>query len=434
MSGVPPGWVLTTIGEVGEVMLGRQRAPRYHHGPNMRPYLRVKNVFENRIDLSDVKEMDFSPADFERYRLEPGDILLNEGQSPELVGRPAMYRGELPGACFTNSLIRFRPHEGIDGLFALYLFLHHLWSRRFMREARITTNIAHLSASRFSSVEFPVPPLNEQRRIVAAIEEHLSRLDAADTSLKQAEQRVAQLRRVASSEPFVGDWPTKPLAAANDPERPIRYGILMPKEHIADGVLYVRVRDYPRDVVELDGLKRTSPEIAARYKRSMLRPGDVLLAIRGTYGRVAITPPELDGGNITQDTARIAPLPELESRFLAAYLRSENAQRYFRRVARGVAVKGVNIGDLREMPIPLPPIEEQRRIVAEVEARLSVIDAMRASIERAQRRSAALRAAILQRAFRGELVPQDPAGEPAEALLARIRVTKDTHKGHRARR
>jgi type I restriction enzyme S subunit len=257
---------------------------------------------------------------------------------------------------------------------------------------------------------------------VAAIEEQLSRLDAADASVKQAELRVAQLRRVASSEPFEGDWPTKPLAEANDPERPIRYGILMPKEHIEDGVLYVRVRDYPRDVIELDRLKRTSHEIAAKYQRSTLRPGDVLLAIRGTYGRVAITPPELDGGNITQDTARIAPLPGLENRFLAAFLRSENAQRYFRRVARGVAVKGVNIGDLRTMPVPLPPLEEQRRIVAEVEERLSAIDALRAGIERAQRRSAALRRAVLERAFRGELVPQDPSDEPAEALLARIRA------------
>ena len=75
----------------------------------------------------------------------------------------------------------------------------------------------------------------------------------------------------------------------------------------------------------------------------------------------------------------------------------------------------------------MPPLEEQRRIVQEVEERLSRIDAMRASIERAQRRSRTLRAAILERAFRGELVPQDPTDEPAEALLARIRAErKDT--------
>lgn len=65
----------------------------------MRPYLRVANVFEDRIDTSSVMEMNFTQEEFETYRLEDGDVLLNEGQSLHLVGRPAIYRGEVPGAC-----------------------------------------------------------------------------------------------------------------------------------------------------------------------------------------------------------------------------------------------------------------------------------------------------------------------------------------------
>ena len=72
----------------------------------------------------------------------------------------------------------------------------------------------------------------------------------------------------------------------------------------------------------------------------------------------------------------------------------------------------------------MPPLEEQRRIVAEVEERRSAIDALRAAIERAQHRSAALRRSVLERAFRGELVPQDPSDEPASALLDRIRAER----------
>ena len=85
----------------------------------------------------------------------------------------------------------------------------------------------------------------------------------------------------------------------------------------------------------------------------------------------------------------------------------------------------LNKSKFKALQVPVPPLEEQRRIVQEVEERLSRIDAMRVSIERAQRRSATLRAAILERAFRGELVPQDPADEPAEVFLARIRAQKD---------
>lgn len=102
------GWPVVKVQEAGHVQLGRQRAPKYQSGKHTRPYLRVANVFEDRIDLSDVLSMDFDDSDFKTYRLRHGDILLNEGQSTELVGRPAMWREELPECCFQNTLIRFR--------------------------------------------------------------------------------------------------------------------------------------------------------------------------------------------------------------------------------------------------------------------------------------------------------------------------------------
>ena len=123
---LPIGWEWVRVKDIGAVQLGRQRAPQYHSGPNMRPYLRVMNVFEDRIDTEDIMEMDFSPEEFERYRLEPEDILLNEGQSRELVGRSAIYRGEIPGACFTNTLVRFRPDTPIESDYPQIVFLGYL--------------------------------------------------------------------------------------------------------------------------------------------------------------------------------------------------------------------------------------------------------------------------------------------------------------------
>jgi type I restriction enzyme S subunit len=105
---LPERWAWATVEDAGEVRLGRQRSPQHHSGAHMRPYLRVANVFEDRIDISDVKRMNFTPREFEVYLLKEGDILLNEGQSLELVGRPAMYRNEIPDCCFQNTLIRFR--------------------------------------------------------------------------------------------------------------------------------------------------------------------------------------------------------------------------------------------------------------------------------------------------------------------------------------
>lgn len=163
-------WVQVTIAEAGELRLGRQRSPQHHQGEHMRPYLRVANVFEGRLDLTDVKSMNFAPDEFRTYQLKVGDILLNEGQSPELLGRPAIFGGEIEGCCFQNTLLRFRAHQGLLPQFALLVFRHYMRSGRFKREARITTNLAHLSQSRCASIEFPMPSTEEQYEIVRLVE------------------------------------------------------------------------------------------------------------------------------------------------------------------------------------------------------------------------------------------------------------------------
>jgi type I restriction enzyme S subunit len=138
--------------------------------------------------------MNFTPEEYETYQLRYGDILLNEGQSLEWVGRPAMYRDDLPGACFQNTLVRFRPHEFVNSRFALLVFRHYLHSRRFQRVAKWTVNIAHLGAQRFAEIEFPLPPLREQEKIADKAEELLSDLEAGVAALKRVKAALSRYR------------------------------------------------------------------------------------------------------------------------------------------------------------------------------------------------------------------------------------------------
>ena len=216
-------------------------------------------------------------------------------------------------------------------------------------------------------------------------------------------------------------WVVASLEQITSAERVICYGILMPKENIPDGIPYVKVKDMKGDKIDILGLHRTTPKIAEEYKRASLKAGDILLSIRGTYGRVAEVPPELEGGNITQDTARLVVLPPIARDFVSLQLRANDMQIYFKRVARGVAVKGVNIGDVRPAPFFLPPLAEQHQIVAEVERRLSIVAGAEAQVDANLRRAGRLRQSILKQAFSGQLVPQDPTDEPASSLLERIR-------------
>lgn len=200
----PRRWQRTTVDQAGEVMLGRQRSPKYHHGPKMRLYLRVANVFEDRIDSNDVKSMHFKDAEFARFRLYPNDILLNEGQSPHLLGRPAMYRGDPPDVAFTNSLLRFRAGPAVLPDWALLVFRRHLHAKRFMRESQITTNIAHLSAGRFKTIEFPIPPKDEQARIVTSVEAQLSGIVRIGAEIDTQQALASALRSSILSAAFAG--------------------------------------------------------------------------------------------------------------------------------------------------------------------------------------------------------------------------------------
>ena len=185
-----------TIGESGDVQLGRQRSPKYQTGAFTKPYLRVANVFDGFIDYGDVLEMDFDERDFKTYRLCPGDILLNEGQSRELVGRCAVYDAKLPECCFQNTLIRYRAGDKVLRDYAMAFFQHCFHTGVFASISSQTTSIAHLGLERFAKLPIPVPPKQEQRKIVqayadirkaeSAISDHLSQMNELRSSLLSA--------------------------------------------------------------------------------------------------------------------------------------------------------------------------------------------------------------------------------------------------------
>ncbi|CAM5557644.1 hypothetical protein FALB51S_00142 [Frigidibacter albus] len=152
------------IAATGDVRGGRQRSPHMTEG-RVVPYLRVANVFDGFIDFSDVNEMAFKPNEIESFRLKAEDILLNEGQSVELVGRCAMFVDGPEDCCFQNTLIRYRAGPDTNADFALQLFRYCQAIGVFSRIAVKTNSIAHLGLSRFAELELPFPPLPEQRKI-----------------------------------------------------------------------------------------------------------------------------------------------------------------------------------------------------------------------------------------------------------------------------
>ncbi|HBL22547.1 MAG TPA: restriction endonuclease subunit S [Deltaproteobacteria bacterium] len=179
------------VRETGFVQLGRQRAPKYQTGTMTKPYLRVANVFDGRFDYDDILKMDFDERDFEAYHLEKGDILLNEGQSRELVGRCAIYDGTIEDCCFQNTLIRYRAGENVLTEYAYAYFQYCFHFGIFAAIASQTTSVAHLGAERFGTLLMPVPQQEEQRRIAQS----LDRIHEMELYLTRHLRKVCDLQR-----------------------------------------------------------------------------------------------------------------------------------------------------------------------------------------------------------------------------------------------
>jgi type I restriction enzyme S subunit len=155
--------------------------------------------------------MPFTEKEFAVYSLQPGDILLNEGQSLELVGRSAIFTGPEKHFCFQNTLIRFRPSDSIASEFAQHVFQHYLITRVFASVASRTTSIAHLGVERFASLHIAVPPKEEQLAITRVLSSwdrgirQLTDLIAAKVRFKQGlmQQLLTGQRRFPG---FKEDW------------------------------------------------------------------------------------------------------------------------------------------------------------------------------------------------------------------------------------
>jgi len=281
-----------------------------------------------------------------------------------------------------------------------YLF-HYLLAQRPRLQAfgRGGTQ-SNIGQGDLKSWRMPLPPVPEQRRIAEI-------LDQADALRAKRRAALAQLDTLTQSifldmfgDPVLNPrgLPIQKMIDLVDAERPISYGILMPGPDQEAGVKYVRVVDMQDGGIELSGIRQTTAAISNAYRRSLLKSGDLLMSIRGHVGRLAVVPPALDKANITQDTARLA-IAGAEPVFVRECLRTTGFQRWMARHTKGVAVRGINLGDVKLMPVITPQLSEQKAFVRLAGAADELKIAARATLSELGE----LFASLQHRAFRGEL-------------------------------
>ena len=420
-SGLPDGWIWATVADISDVQLGRQRSPQHHAGEQMRPYLRAANVTWQGICLNDVNEMNFDDADFKKYRLSSGDILLNEASgSPHEVGKPVIWNNEIEGCCFQNTLLRLRPQFLNRDYVYWYCYTSALTGR--FGEAGRGVNIRHLGKRGLSQFPIPVAPLAEQERIVAAIEEHFSRLDAVEHDITTARAKGATLPSVVLPGLFLTDWPTRKigeLARVGSGATPRRSearfwsGGTIP--WVTSGAVNERAIRSASGFITEEALAETSVKLwpigtvlVAMYGEGKTRGKAALLQIESTCNQ-ACAAIDYDRSLVTGD-------------YLLTYLNSQYEAS--RRLASGGVQPNLSLGLIKNMEIPVPSLETQRSVALQAEDIMLGSEQLAATCTKARLHVTALRRSILAAAFSGQLVPQDPQDEPASALLERIAASR----------
>lgn len=433
-SELPKGWAWATLSEIADSTLGKM-LDRKKGGEYPVPYLRNVNVQWGRIDTDDVLTMSIPPEQQEFFRVRSGDLLVCEGGE---VGRCAVFQGDDSSyLAFQKALHRVRPLAGVSPDYLRY-YLEYLHLTGGFSKFVTGSTIKHLPQQQLKRLPVKVPPVSEQRRIVAALEEQLSRLDAAvgnaANALRNADTLIQSVKAQAAHH-LTERFPTTTLA--EEIREPLRNG------HSARAAAGGTIRTLTLTAVTKglfdDAHTKMTDADPTRVAALWLKSGDILVQRSNT--------PELVGTSALYEgpenwaifpdlLIRVRTSDRLDPKFAHLVLSAPQTRHYYRSRAKGLAgsMPKIDQDTILGTRIPLPDLETQRQTVQAVTRVIERAKHAAATAEAYREKSSAIRRSLLAEAFAGRLVPQDPADEPADALLDRIRAEREAAGATKSRR
>ena len=439
MSELPEGWIDASLEEISHVVRGitfpASAKEVRSHDSNV-CCLRTSNI-QRSIDWRDVYFVASTFVKRQEQFVRVGDVLMSMANSYELVGKVALVEKIESRAAFGAFLAAIRPSVGINGKLLFYLLKTEEVQNALREGSSQTTNIANISISRLAKIPIPLPPLPEQTRIANKLDTLLDRVDSARERLDRVPEMLKRFRQSVLTAATLG--------VLTETWR-VQYNVLIPW---STGTLSAILDGKPRNgyspksvdtetpVKSLTLTATTSGKFQRQYFKYIdehipsnsylwLQPDDILIQRANTLEYVGVSAiydgPSLEfiyPDLIMKARSNDSVLPK----FLLYIIQSDGLRTHFRANATGTAgnMPKINQQTILNAPCCWPTLHEQTEIVRQVEILFAYADRLESRLKTARKLSENLSPAILAKAFRGELVPQDPNDEPAVELLKRIR-------------
>jgi len=449
---LPKGWIEISLHEVAnKITDGTHKTPTYVSDgirfisiKNIKPYKPINwSSYEKYITKEEHGEL------IKRCHPEKGDILF-----PRIgtLGYSKRIDFDETVSLFVG-LGLIKPDRNVIS----DRFLEHYMNSPRIRELSFekATGAGRLTLALKESKLLPclVPPLNEQTRIANKLDGLLAKVNTAQIRLEKIPALLKGFRQsvlaAATSgkltREWIGDKQTKWELLSIADLADVKGGKRLPKgEKLIEentGLPYIRAGQLKQGTVINTENTRSrqlylTPEIQEKISRYTVSKGDIYLTIVGaSIGDAGVIPEHYDGANLTENAAKLTGFKKpLSAEFFGYWLRSQELQDLIKMEIKSGAQGKLALKRIKELPVPYPNIKEQNEIVHRVKSLFSLADSVEKQYTEAKKRTDRLTQSLLAKAFRGELVPQDPNDEPASELLKRIQAEREIQLASKPKR
>lgn len=417
---VPEGYKQTEVGVIPEdwtvVSLGDCLSMRPSYGINaaavphsdrLPTYLRITDISEEG-QFSPDPAVSVRSDSSEDYYLEEGDIVF--ARTGASVGKSYLYRYSDGPLVYAGFLIRVRPDKRqiLPTFLASYVTTGRYW--QWVKLMSMRSGQPGINGAEYSRLPVPLPSLKEQRAIATALSdvdallEELDRLIAKKRDIKQATMQQLLTGQTRLPGGWVTNHEYKQTEMGVIPEnwnvhtlrghlsQDATYGVVKAGSFQSQGIPMLRGGDIKEGAITY-GQPLISEEKNKEYSRTILRHGDVVIALVGYPGETAEVPDRLVGANISRAVGLLRPQRTLRSDFLSCFLNSPEGRKEFLRPSAGSAQIVVNLGALNKLKIPLPPSLEEQRAISTV---LSGFDAELEALEQRRTKNLSIKKAMMQ--------------------------------------